>query len=102
MLVSEAYKLTAAFPDSERYGLIAQIRRAAVSIPSNIAEGASRKTGPDQQRFYVIARSSLVEIDTQLEVAAELEYLDKDKIVEMDQLMNQVFAMLTGLIKKFD
>jgi four helix bundle protein len=101
-LVSAVYKLTRSFPESEKYGLSSQMRRTAVSIASNIAEGASRRTDPDQQRFYVIARSSAVEIDTQVEIALELGCLEKNEVEGMSQLLNHVFAMLTGLIKRFD
>ena len=64
------YKFTGSFPNNELYGLISQIRRAAVSIPSNIAEGASRNSSNERRRYYQIARSSLVELDTQLEISS--------------------------------
>ncbi|MCP5007151.1 MAG: four helix bundle protein, partial [Planctomycetes bacterium] len=68
------YELTKDFPKSESYGITNQLRRASVSIPSNIAEGASRDSVKDRKRFYEIARSSLVEIDTQLEISKMLNY----------------------------
>lgn len=63
-LMKEVYRLTKNFPKEEQYGLISQLKRAAVSVCSNIAEGASRKLKKDKRRFYVMARSSIVEIDT--------------------------------------
>ncbi len=65
-LVKELYKLSERFPSTENYGITHQLRKAAVSIPSNIAEGASRKSLTERKRFFEIARSSLVEIDTQI------------------------------------
>lgn len=65
-LVTDIYALTDDFPSEEKFGLISQLRRASVSIPSNIAEGASRKSENERKRFYEIARSSLVEVDTQM------------------------------------
>ena len=66
-LAREIYRATADFPSSELYGLRSQLRRCAVSVPSNVAEGVSRSSSADRRRFYEIARSSLVELDTQLE-----------------------------------
>ena len=93
------YKLTNDFPQSEIYGLTSQIRRAAVSVPSNLSEGAARKSKQDRLRFYQIARSSLVEIDTQLEISKRLNYVKKESINEIDKEINHIFAMLSQLIK---
>ena len=71
-LVIDLYDLTSSFPPSETYGLTAQIRRAAVSVPSNIAEGAARTTKREFAQFLSIARGSLSEIDTQVEIARKL------------------------------
>ena len=76
------------------------MRRAAISIPSNIAEGASRKSVVERKRFYEIARSSLVEIDTQLEISLKLEYCAIDKISDLSERMNHLFASISQLIKK--
>ena len=97
-LVKQIYLLTVNFPTEEKYGLVSQLRRAAVSVPSNISEGASRKSKTERERFYEIARSSLVEIDTQIEISLDLEYLDGESIEELTQLANQVFAMLSAMI----
>jgi len=98
-LVKEVYALTSSFPVDEKFGLTSQLRRASVSIPSNIAEGASRKTVKERIRFYQIARSSLVEIDTQIEIALELGYLTQTDITELTESTNKIFAMLTNMMK---
>ena len=97
---SDIYKVTESFPKSEVYGLTSQLRRAAVSIPSNVAEGAARKSPDERKRFYEIARSSLVEIDTQLEIATRLNYSNEQSIQSHSETMNHLFAMLSNLIKK--
>lgn len=76
------------------------MRRAAISIPSNISEGAARPSAKERRRFYQIARASLVELDTQLEIAHKLKYLREEDITEIDEKMNHAFAMLSNMIKK--
>ena len=98
-LVKEIYLVTNQFPSEEKFGLVSQLRRAAVSIPSNISEGSSRKTKPDRTRFFEIARSSLVEIDTQIELSRQLGYLNEKDISTLEELANRTFAMLSNLIK---
>ena len=97
--VSELYKATEKFPKSETYGLTSHLRRAAVSIPSNIAEGASRNSTADRKRFYQIARSSLVEIGTQLEISIQLKFCPEATVALLSQKLNHLFAMITNLIK---
>lgn len=99
-IIQELYKMTDGFPKSEIFGITNQIRRSAVSLPLNIAEGSSRKSSLERKRFYEIARSSLVEIDTQLEVSLALKYVDNNNISMVDDKLNHLFAMLTNLIKK--
>lgn len=77
-LVSVVYDLTASFPDAERYGLISQLRRAAVSVPSNVAEGWGQKTASHYIHHLRIARSSIFEIETQLMIAIRLGYIEPD------------------------
>lgn len=77
-IVTEVYSLTQTFPASEIYGLISQIRRSAVSIPSNIAEGYGRHSTGDYKRFLQIAVGSLFELQTQIEIASNLNYISKD------------------------
>ncbi|MEP0007245.1 MAG: four helix bundle protein [Balneola sp.] len=98
-LVSEIYKLTSTFPSSENFGLISQLRRASVSIPSNIAEGSARSSDTERKRFLQIARSSLVEVDTQIEIALTLNYLNEKDIEHLSDLSNQVFAMLSKMMQ---
>ncbi len=98
LLVKEIYLLTRNFPPDEKYGLISQLRRSAVSVPSNIAEGASRKSEIERKRFYEIARSSLVEFDTQIEIAIELEFVNLNEIEKIENLANEIFAMLSAMV----
>lgn len=97
--VSMIYQITQKFPDAEMYGLTRQLRRAAISIPSNISEGSSRNSIIERKRFYRIARSSLVEIDTQLEISISLGYLNSDFVNQVTEIMNKIFAKLTKLIQ---
>ena len=100
-LVKQIYQVTSSgFPKEEKYGLIDQMRRAAVSVPSNIAEGAARSTKKEFANFLHIAQGSLSELDTQLELANALGYLDKIAWVDLDGSMTRVDKMLTGLIRQ--
>ena len=78
------------------------MRRSAISVASNIAEGFSRITDKEKKRFIEIARSSLVELDTQFEVCIEIGYTTKDKFYKENDLLNHIFAMLTNLMKNFN
>ena len=99
-LVTKIYSLTAQFPKEELFGLTSQLRRASVSVSSNVAEGLSRTSKLEKVRFLEISRSSLVEIDTQLEIAIKLKLCDKNKLIEIEKLLNSLFAMITSLKKK--
>ncbi len=95
-LVELVYRYSAMFPEAERFSLTQQLRRSAVSVPSNIAEGAARRSRPDYLRFLSIARGSLAELDTQLQISERLDYGRRD-----EALINQVdrlFARLTALM----
>jgi four helix bundle protein len=98
-LVKLIYKATESFPKNELFGLCNQLRRASVSVVSNIAEGASRKSKAERIRFYEISRSSIVEIDTQLEIAKELNYIKEDNIIVIENKITHIFSMLSNLIK---
>jgi four helix bundle protein len=98
-LTTMVYHATAKLPEGEKFGLITQMRRAAVSIPANIAEGAARQTKKDSLHFYIIARSSLSELDTQLELCKSLNFLSVEHCIEMFQKMDAVDALLSGLIR---
>lgn len=96
-LVEEVYRTTEAFPVRERYGLTSQLRRAAVSIPSNIAEGAARGSDRDYIRFLIIARSSLSELDTELTIAVRLLYLHEASAVF--EKLTTVSRLIEGLLR---
>ena len=102
VLVERIYALTATFPKDEVYGLTSQMRRAAVSIPSNIAEGAARGTTKELLHFLRIADSSLSELDTQLELAKRLRYIaDTNEIIEsMNQLSQSLAALKSSLNRR--
>ncbi|MDD3771891.1 MAG: four helix bundle protein [Weeksellaceae bacterium] len=97
VLVEDIYKITSAFPKEEIYGLISQIRRASISVPSNIAEGAGRKSNLEFIRFLYIAQGSLSEVDTQLEIAVRLNFTKSDDVIK-----NRIYfikSMLAKLIR---
>ena len=96
-LVKEIYRITSMFPREELYGLISQMRRAAVSVASNIAEGAARSGNREFMHFLYIARGSLSELETQVTVAKELGYLHNDS--RLDSKLDATFGLLGGLIK---
>lgn len=98
-LTINVYRTTERFPSQEVYGLTNQIRRATVSIASNIAEGAARQTKKEFINFLHIAQGSLSELDTQLDIAVRLEYLTEDARIDLDGRMTQIDKMITGLIR---
>ncbi len=98
-LVTEVYRLTEKFPAAEQYGLTAQLRRAAVSIASNIAEGAARSTKREFANFLHIAQGSMSELDTQIEIALRLGYVTANALPQVLEHMQRIDKMLTGLIK---
>ncbi|MGQ0501145.1 MAG: four helix bundle protein [Panacagrimonas sp.] len=97
LLVEAIYRATAALPDHERFGLCSQMRRAAVSTPSNIAEGAARQSTLEFLRFLYMARGSLSELDTQVRIARRLNYLEAN--AELDEILDRTLARLGGLIR---
>jgi len=98
-LVMEVYKLTGDFPDRERYGLISQMRRASLSVPSNIAEGAADRTHSQFSQFLSNALGSLNEIDTQLELSYRLGYISEEKFNHIGALLDECLALTFGLKK---
>ena len=98
-LVIDIYRETDIFPNRERYGLIDQIRRAVISIPSNIAEGAARHTKKEFINYLHIAQGSLSELDTQLELARRLDYIDEKTQRSLDERMDRIDKTITGLIR---
>jgi four helix bundle protein len=97
-LVTDIYRLTENFPEDEIYGLIAQMKRAAVSIPSNIAEGASRNSGKEFIQFLYIALGSASELETQLIISQKLSYIDNREAENYQERIEMLKKTLTGLI----
>jgi four helix bundle protein len=97
-LTSEVYKGTATFPKHEIYGLSQQMRRAAVSIPSNIAEGKGHRSDREFSHFLLHARGSLLELQTQLLIAEELQYISKENAQRLLSMAEGVGRALSGLI----
>lgn len=96
--VLKIYELTKKFPKEEMYGLTSQIRRASVSIPSNIVEGKSRNSKKDYLRFLLISRGSLEEVRYQLLLSKDLEYIKEKDYIILYELSNEVGKLLNGLI----
>jgi four helix bundle protein len=98
-LVIDVYRKTDKFPNRECYGIVDQIRRAAISIPSNIAEGAARNTRKEFVNYLHIAQASLSELDTQVELARRLSYMDETSREIVDRRMERIDKTITGLIR---
>ena len=96
-LVTTIYGYTQAFPQDEVFGLISQMRRAAVSVPSNIAEGQGRQSKAEFRRFLSIARGSLYELETQVVIAQRLNYLTEENGDDLFETLEEVGRMLNGL-----
>jgi len=97
--VTDVYQITNTFPNHELYGIVNQIRRAAVSIPSNIAEGAARKHKKEFVHYLHVALGSMAELETQLIISQKLNYLDEKKFTELNGKLNLIRRELIGLIK---
>jgi four helix bundle protein len=97
-LTTELYKLTSGFPDTERYGLISQIRRATTSIAANIAEGWGRGSTGEYIQFLTVARGSLMELETHLIVACNLHFLESDELAVALKPVEDIAKMLNRLI----
>lgn len=95
-LVKEIYLHTQAYPKEEQFVLVNQLRRAAISVCSNLA---ARNSKVEKKRFYEISRSSLVEVDTQIEISLILEYLKKDEILKLEEYLESIFRMLSKMIE---
>jgi len=92
------YNETKSFPNDEKFALVQQIRRAAVSVHLNLAEGSSRKSLAERNRFYEISRGSVIEVDTAFDIAVGLGYATKEKLSLTGSLLIRTFQMLTKMI----
>jgi four helix bundle protein len=99
-IVVEAYRISRAFPPTEKFGLTAQVRRAAVSIPSNIAEGHHRLGPGEYRRFVSIARGSVAEVETQLAVAVALGFINSEQTAAPLSQLDRLSKMLFGLYRR--
>jgi len=97
LLTRRVYLTTQGFPESERFGIVSQLRRAVISICSNIAEGSSRNSKKDQAHFYNIAFSSLMETLNQLIISNDLDYIDNDILAELRKDIHVISLMLNNL-----
>src|SRR5580658_8508598 len=98
-LVTEIYQVSRVFPKEEIYGLTSQMRRSAVSVPSNIAEGKGRYTQGEFRQFLIQARGSLAELETQIHIAGNLGFLKVDKVEELKTRTAEIGKMVNGLIE---
>lgn len=104
-LVKQVYTITKKFPDNERYGLVSQMRRSAISIPSNIAEGHLRGTKKEFRQFISIARGSCAELETQLTLARELDFIDgstQEAAVRDISFIAKILSSLYGKLQKMN
>ena len=101
-LVNEIYKVTKHFPKDELYGLTSQARRAAISVPANIAEGWGRGTTKNYIQFLEISRGSLYELNTLIIISVNQEYLSSEKCSEIESNINEIGRILNALITKLD
>ncbi len=98
-LTIKIYKVTEKFPKSEIYGLVSQMRRAAISVPANIAEGYERQYNKEYIQFLTVARGSLGELETYLLLAKDLKYITRGTFEELEQSRKEVIRLLQGLIR---
>ena len=98
LLTIECYKVSKLLPSDEKFGMVSQLRRAALSIHLNLAEGASRKSLAERKRYYEISRGSLIEVDTAIGIAFELQYFTSADISILGEAIVNTFKLLSGLI----
>jgi four helix bundle protein len=102
VFVTDIYKFTKSLPDDEKFGIISQLRRASVSIPTNIAEGAARHSRKEYIQFLFVSLGSVSEIDTLLIITANLKYSDFDELIKLQSQADEIKKMLTSLIKSLN
>lgn len=100
ILVKMIYSLLKKFPKEEQYALCDQLRRAVISVPSNISEGFGRFSSKEQVHFFEIAYGSLREVDCQMDIACDLEYISSSEFSEIEKQINKVSAILSGIRNK--
>jgi four helix bundle protein len=101
-LVVAVYAITKDYPKEERYGLVSQINRSVVSVPSNIAEGSGRNTDKDFAKFLSNSLGSLFELETQMIASYRLNFISEEKFNELEIIINELEKMLIGFIKKIN
>lgn len=101
-LAVEIYRICERFPRTERFGLIQQMQRAAVSVPSNIAEGRGRSTARDYRNFLLHARGSTYELETQIEIAKLLGYMNAEEGSALTEATNEVARLINGIVRSID
>ena len=99
-LTLECYRITKLFPTEEKYAMMQQIRRAALSVHLNVAEGCSRKSATERKRYFEIARGSVIEIDTAIDIAVDLKYCLLENLQALGEFIVKTFKQLSGLIGK--
>ena len=97
-LVNEIYQISLRLPNEEKFNMVQQIRRAALSVKLNMSEGSTRKSTAERRRYYEISRGSVVEIDAVLETAVDLNYLSIKELDTVSNLLNKCFAMLSKMM----
>lgn len=100
LLITEIYKISAGFPQNEQYGLTSQIRRSAISVPSNIAEGFGRNSKLEFNRFLNISMGSLFEIQTQIEISFNLKFIDEENFKQIFENSREIERMISSFQSK--
>jgi len=98
-LVTQVYEITSNYPQKEVFGITNQIRRSAVSIPSNIAEGSARNYSKEYVQFLHISLGSAAELDAQLEISSNLKYISKEEYLSLSDQINEISKLLFGMIR---
>ncbi len=96
--ILECYRVTKDFPTDERFAMVQQVRRAALSVHLNIAEGCSRKSANERKRFFEVSRGSVIEVDAAIDIAYNLDYKTEEELKQLGDYLVNTFKQLTGLI----
>ena len=99
-MVKEVYKISGTLPQEEKFNMVPQMRRAALSVKLNLAEGSTRRSETERKRYLEISRGSIVEIDAVLETAVDLGYILREDLEAASELLNKCFALLSNMITK--